>query len=201
MLNSTRWTLTARRSQLVDQTHDFPTDDDDTDHEGPVTYSTPKAKRKTRIVNRIWTAGTPSSRMKATPRPRSSEVNALTRLFDAEPVVELPTLGSSTSSLFSEEYLRLEDAGERVDADATPMPKRHPRTVSSSASSEEVVCNGSPDGFYAEDEDDFFVDDPPSMTLKELLLSADSGQFNLLGKLYFVLDFSLLTVVSLINRR
>ena len=35
------------------------------------------------------------------------------------------------------------------------------------------------------DEEDIFGDDPPSMTLREILLNSDTGHFHLLGLLLF----------------
>lgn len=92
-----------------------------------------------------------------------------------EPEDLLSSLGSSISSISSEEGGDDEDI-PFVDVEATPMPtKRGPRR----AFLQEEESDD--DGGMGEDED-VFGDDPPSMTLKDILLSADTSNFDLLGE-------------------
>ena len=69
-----------------------------------------------------------------------------------EPAVSLPSL-LSTSPLEPDE----------ADGDFTPIANRDSRQ------------------FTNKDEEDDFGDDPPSMTLREILLNADTSHFHLLG--------------------
>ena len=83
-----------------------------------------------------------------------------------EPALSLPSL-LSTAAL-----LELDDEadGSEQDVDFTPTSKRY----DSHAKLNEDM------------EEDIFGDDPPSMTLREILLNADTGQFHLLGLLQFL---------------
>lgn len=112
-------------------------------------------------MNRIWLPGTPASGLKGrTPKPRGSEALALERLFEDKPLaVELPSLGSLNNSILS-----LSD-----DPALPDHPKYSP-----------TIVNRKGDGIIVA-EDDSFVNDQPSLTLKELLLTADTGQFEFLG--------------------
>lgn len=111
-------------------------------------------------MNRIWLPGTPASGIKGrAPKPRGSEALALEQLFEDKPLaVELPSLGSLNTSILS-----LSDDPALLD-----HPKHSP-----------TMLNGKGDGISVED--DSFVNDQPSLTLKELLLTADTGQFEFLG--------------------
>ena len=68
---------------------------------------------------------------------------------------------------------------ECVSIDVTPRPPRRSLLLSTNSEQEE--------GYQPTVEDDEYDDDdPPSMTLKEILLTADTSHFDLLGMpLYF----------------
>ena len=115
---------------------------------------TPKVKTK---INRIWTSGTPKSKMKNnTPR----ESFPMTDSFFLDPALSLPSLLSSAALLDSDDK-----DGLKQDADFTC----------------DRITNLNEDK-----EEDVFGDDPPSMTLTEILLNADTGHFHLLGLLQFL---------------
>lgn len=114
-------------------------------------------------MNRIWLPGTPASRTKGyggrTPKPRESEVLALERLLNKPPAMELPSLGSS---IFPSSDIPAVRGNHQTDAS--------------------IIVNGVEGGSSVDEvQDEGFVNDPPSLTLKELLLTADTGQFELLG--------------------
>src|SRR5258707_9756824 len=95
------------------------------------------------------------------------------QLFEDKPlVVELPSLGSLNTSILS-----LSDDPALLD-----RSKYSP-----------IMVNGKGDRISVED--DSFVNDQPSLTLKELLLTADTGKFEFLGMcgtlpiLYILTDF------------
>ncbi|KAF9529598.1 hypothetical protein CPB83DRAFT_893403 [Crepidotus variabilis] len=197
--------------KLVDETHDFATEDDETDYEDAslsnastsststsTHHKTPKAKRKTPKANRIWTAGTPASKkrgdgfsaieqgvMTATPRARMSSV-ALAKLFESAepPSMEFPSFSSSGSvsqlqtSGEQEDFFSIFRSGSEdlLDVNATPMPKKpvH-RPLGQTRTSDDDDENTK----SGQQEEDVFCDDPPSMTLKEILLNADSSNFDL----------------------
>ncbi|KAJ3510798.1 hypothetical protein NLJ89_g4472 [Agrocybe chaxingu] len=147
--------------KLIDETHDFPTDDDDTDHESSLASSaakTPKAKRRTPKVNRIWTAGTPG-------RP--------------------PPVSKSRESVALADFI-VDDDEDNVygGGEATPMPakRRLPRVARPPDLEDSEEGEGDDELFtpLRDEEEDVFGDDPPSMTLKDILLSADAGHFDLL---------------------
>ena len=122
----------SRLMQLVDETHDFPTDDEDTDAEGASPHKTPKGKPRPKI-NRIWTVGTPR---KETPKQKARQSSALALLLDAEPEMGLPSLDSSPSS----NMFRAEDSDdERVskDTDFTPRPPRRTSSFPTNSEQEE----------------------------------------------------------------
>ncbi|KAF8194937.1 hypothetical protein BJ912DRAFT_159770 [Pholiota molesta] len=173
--------------KLVDETHDFPTDDEDTDDEYASPYKTPRGKGRQK-ANRIWTAGTPTTAKKSAARPRMA--SALALLLDSDPKQRLPSLTLSASSEQmdeedtgsdeEEDRFRVEDA---KDIDATPRPRR--QTLPRRGSAESRLAEGDDyDGMNAGDaetgEQDVFGDEQPSMTLKEILLSADTSYFDLL---------------------
>ncbi|KAF8875956.1 hypothetical protein CPB84DRAFT_1853108 [Gymnopilus junonius] len=147
--------------KLIDETHDFPTDDEDSDSEfdhnvnvagdGGITafprspFKTPKKFLKSRTpINRIWTAGTPKADLKFQQKMRQSSLPWEVGGFGAGGGVAQFRVG-------------------RGDVDATPRPARTRLPASPSK----------------EEEEDVF-DDPPSMTLKDILLSADTSHFDLL---------------------
>ena len=80
-----------------------------------------------------------------------------------EPALSLPSLLSTAALLGSDD----EEDGLEQDVDFTPRAKR---------------CD-SHMNLNDEEEEDIFGDDPPSMTLREILLNADTGPFHLLGLL------------------
>lgn len=90
----------------------------------------------------------------------------------------LPSLNSSTSSNM---FGRDASDDECVSIDVTPRPPRRSLLLSTNSEQEE--------GYQPTVEDDEYDDDdPPSMTLKEILLTADTSHFDLLGMpLYFEL--------------
>ena len=83
-----------------------------------------------------------------------------------EPALSLPSL-LSTAAL-----LELDDEadGSEQDVDFTPTSKRYDSRANLNEDKEE----------------DIFGDDPPSMTLREILLNADTGHFHLLGLFQFL---------------
>jgi len=85
----------------------------------------------------------------------------------------LPSLNSSTSSnIFGGDASDEECVSK--DIDVTPRPPRHSLLFPTNSKQEE--------GYQPTGEDDEYDDDdPPSMTLKEILLTADTSHFNLLG--------------------
>ncbi|KIM38389.1 hypothetical protein M413DRAFT_447859 [Hebeloma cylindrosporum] len=149
--------------RLVDETHDFPTDDEDTDTEGAASpYKTPRGKPRPKI-NRIWTAGTPRHE---TPKPKARQSSALALLLDRDPEMGLPSLNSSTSSnLFGGEDSDDECVSKNIDV--TPRPPRRSLVFSTNVEQEQG-------------DDEYDDDDLPSMTLKEILLTADTSHFDLL---------------------
>ena len=152
----------------MDETHDFPTDDEDTDTEAASPYKTPKGKPRPKI-NRIWTAGTPRNE---TPKQKARQSSALVLLLDGEPEMGLPSLNSSISSnMFGGEDSDDEYISKGIDV--TPRPPGH--SLSFSMNSEQK------DGCQSPVEDEEYDDDPPSMTLKEILLAANTSHFDLLG--------------------
>ncbi|KDR70941.1 hypothetical protein GALMADRAFT_144407 [Galerina marginata CBS 339.88] len=196
--------------RLINETHDFPTDDEgsDTDTEAnansdqflsPYKNKTPKSSKTRPAINRIWTAGTPVSGKKSnhsTPqphwqmqKPRVSS-SALGRLVDMGSGVGLPSLGSLSAEggfgkgggteveADDDDDDEEEEEEERegggmwgvVDVDATPRPARKTLPL-------DVEDRDHEDQEDSLDDD---LDDPPSMTLKDILLSADTSQFDLL---------------------
>ena len=82
-----------------------------------------------------------------------------------EPALSLPSLLSTAALLGSDD----EQDGSEQDVDFTPTAKR---------------CD-SHANLNEDEEEDNFGDDTPSMTLREILLNADTGHFHLLGLLQF----------------
>ena len=80
-----------------------------------------------------------------------------------DPDLSLPSLLSSAALLDSDD----KEDGLKQDADFTHAAKQCDRNTNLK-------------------EEDVFGDDPPSMTLKEILLNVDTGQFHLLGLLQFL---------------
>lgn len=91
-----------------------------------------------------------------------------------EPALSLP-------SLLSTELLGPE---EDDDVDFTPMARRR-----ESGRLGNTIQSDDDGDLYEnqEDEEDVFGDDPPSMTLREILLNADASHFHLLGLSIFLL--------------
>ncbi|KAF8961940.1 hypothetical protein BDZ97DRAFT_1759575 [Flammula alnicola] len=171
--------------RLVDETHDFQQTTKIPKMSIPRRTRPPEAKRTE--VNRIWTAGTPATAKKGTPKPRESAALAL--LLDMDPPMGMPRLASSTWSVSSDEFGGGIGASEDSDGgwaarnvDATPRPARRSmhRQVSKSIDSEDEEGEKILEDEGLTDEEDVFGDDPPSMTLKEILLSADTSHFDLL---------------------
>ncbi|KAF9480368.1 hypothetical protein BDN70DRAFT_619803 [Pholiota conissans] len=173
--------------KLVDETHDFPTDDEDDEDGYASPYKTPRGKGKQKI-NRIWTAGTPTSSKRRAATPRAS--SDITLFVDGEPKQRLPSLALSVSagSFGRTELDEFDSDGEEGgarDVDATPKPRKKALPRRSSAES-----LPDKDGYYDDENGEdkaeatdrgVFDEDPPSMTLKEILLSAaDTSYFDLL---------------------
>jgi hypothetical protein len=80
--------------------------------------------------------------------------------------MELPGLGSLDTLAFLSDSSAILDSASNVSTgvDVTPKPD----------------ISGEGDEISVEAED-FFANDPPSMTLRDLLLTADASQFELLG--------------------
>jgi hypothetical protein len=113
-----------------------------------------------------------------TPKPRESDVLALERLFeDKLPAMELPSLGSWTFPS-SDDPAVLDVDGHRNNAST-------------------IIDGGQG---LSVDEDDVFVNDPPSLTLKELLLTADTGQFESLGMCAFCHVYFLYPDTGILSR-
>ena len=79
-----------------------------------------------------------------------------------EPALSLPSLLSTAAFLTDDE-----EDGLEQDVDFTPTAKRYDRNAN----------------LNEDEEEDVFGDDPPSMTLREILLNADTGHLHLLGLL------------------
>ena len=96
-----------------------------------------------------------------------------------EPSFSLPSLPSTT-------LLGPDETGGLEDVDFTPMAKRRDSRRSENTKS---CANKEDSNLYEEkdDEEDVFGDDPPSMTLREILLNADTSHFHLLGLFHFCL--------------
>lgn len=130
-----------------------------------------------------------------TPRPRVP--SALTRMLDADGPVGLPSLPSSSSAQLdrlpaSENEDEEEDCPERrfiLDVEETPRPPKKQLPRRSSSVDPDVFNTSEPE---EEDDEDVFGDDPPSMTLKDILLSADVSHFDLLGKFFLKIFISIL---------
>lgn len=194
----THYCCLHRCAQLVDETHDFPTDDEDeSEHRSPL--KTPRGKSRPR-VHRIWTAGTPAS---------SKRGFALTDDVGFPPPMRLPSLALSVSagSLHVADSEDDQDEGETPwavrDVDATPRASRYAelrdRSVDENEGDLGEVLQDDRDEFVDDDdifretlhthageadaeiEDDAYDDDAPSLTLKEILLSTDASHFDLLG--------------------
>ena len=84
-----------------------------------------------------------------------------------EPALSLPSLLSTAALLGTDD----ESDGLEQDVDFTPTAKRRDSHANLNEDKEEEI----------------FGDDPPSMTLREILLNADTGHFHLLGLLRFLL--------------
>lgn len=111
--------------------------------------------------------------------PRSRIPSALTHSLEMGPSVSLPSMPSTSSSAFGDIHNEPEFEDDEKNAwnvdnvDATPRPVR----LGLPQRADE------PNGDVNEpDDEDVFGDDPPSMTLKEILLSADTSHFDLLGR-------------------
>ncbi|PPQ72765.1 hypothetical protein CVT26_003147 [Gymnopilus dilepis] len=179
--------------RLIDETHDFPTDDEESDteldtvtdasdsdasnsrHSNPLfsnsPLKTPRASKKLKPrtpINRIWTAGTPKSSFKFHQKMRQSS-SSLGRLLDAETEMALPSSASVDQDVGDGGHGGWDDEDvEGVqDVDATPRPPRRSLPLSQTSDPGD------------EDEDGFEVDQP-SMSLKEILLTADTSHFDLL---------------------
>lgn len=130
---------------------------------------------------------------KGTPQLRMP--SALTRRLEMEPSLSMPSLPSSASSILHGALGGEDDDGKWLskDVDASPRPVRRnlpqniARPAKHSPSDEDDGDRHRFDGTVGDSEkdEDFFEDDPPSMTLKEILLSADSSHFDLLGAFMF----------------
>lgn len=119
--------------------------------------------------------------------PRPTRDSLLTRLFEVEPEMKLPSLASSISSLVAdhsfggiiekeqEENTQSEGMGEN----ATPMPERD---VGRNLWKPEVNAFSGEKGECDAEEEGVCDSDPPSMVLKDLLLTADTSMFGLLGE-------------------
>jgi hypothetical protein len=83
-----------------------------------------------------------------------------------EPALSLPSLLSTAALLESDD----EADGLEQDVDFTPTAKRRDSHAN----------------LNEDEEEDILGDDPPSMTLREILLSADTSHFHLLGWLQFL---------------
>ena len=83
-----------------------------------------------------------------------------------DPALSLPSLLSSAALLDSDD----KEDGLKQDADFTHAAKQCDRSTNLNEDKEEDVFGG----------------DPPSMTLKEILLNVDTGHFHLLGLLQFL---------------
>ena len=89
-----------------------------------------------------------------------------------EPALSLPSL-LSTELLGPEEEVEDDD-----NVDFTPMARRRESGRLGNA----IQPNDDGDLYENQkDEEDIFGDDPPSMTLREILLNADASHFHLLG--------------------
>ena len=88
-----------------------------------------------------------------------------------EPALSLPSLLSTAALLEQDDN---EDDLEQQDVQFTPTAQRWDRNTN----------------LNKDEEEDVFGDDPPSMTLREILLNADTGHFHLLGLLQFFLHNS-----------
>jgi hypothetical protein len=98
----------------------------------------------------------------------------LALLLDAEPEMGLPCLNSSISSLNMFGRDDSDDECVSKDIDVTPRPPRRSLLLSTNSEQEEDYQPTVEDNEYDDD-------DPPSMTLKEILLTADTSHFDLLG--------------------
>ncbi|KAF8799975.1 hypothetical protein BYT27DRAFT_7118735 [Phlegmacium glaucopus] len=150
--------------RLVDATEDH----SDPESDSELSFATPKVKAK---INRIWTSGTPKSTLKNTPRESFPMIRLL-----SEPSLSLPSL-LSTELLGPEETDSLEQ-----DVDFTPMARRRDGGQSGTVNhpSEDA------DLYEKPGDEDISDDDPPSMTLREILLDADASHFHLLGLSIFL---------------
>ena len=81
-----------------------------------------------------------------------------------EPALSLPSLLSTVALLGPDDDDEEEEDLEQ-NVDFTPTAKRPDRNAN----------------LNEDEEEDVFGDDPPSMTLREILLNADTGHFRLLG--------------------
>ena len=148
--------------KLVDTTEDH----SDPESDSELTFATPKVKTK---INRIWTSGTPKSTMKNTPRESFPMIRLL-----SDPALSLPSLLSTELLLGPEEET---DSFEQ-DVDLTPMARRRysGRLGNASHPNEDADVYEKQGG-----DEDISDDDPPSMTLREILVNADASHFHLLG--------------------
>ena len=92
-----------------------------------------------------------------------------------EPALSLPSLLSTVALLGPDDDD--EEEGLEQDVDFTPTAKRPDRNAN----------------LNEDEEEDVFGDDPPSMTLREILLNADTGHFRLLGIALIFLHNSILS--------
>lgn len=179
--------FSVKSLQLIDETHDFPTDGEDTEDDCSP-FMTPKGKGRPK-VNRIWTAGTPASAMRSAAKANMSTPD-MPLLLDGIPAPRLPSISLSMSSASSDSGGRSDEDMLGKDVDATPRPLRHgmqghsSTEVAQEEDQEDIFRQGQhvgEDEGEADADPDVFYDDPPSLTLKEILLSADTSHFDLLG--------------------
>ena len=177
--------------RLINETNEFPTDDEDSDAQqdknesslcenGSLAFKTPKASKPKPIVNRIWTAGTPKSAAKQGKLRVSS--SSLGRLLSVEPAIGLPSVLNFENQ--DEDVEHWEDPDEMSapkDADVTPRPPKKSLPGRSSKFYVPTSRQGKEALNDDRDNEEEWGDGPPSMTLKEILLTSDSSYFDLLG--------------------
>ncbi|KJA14143.1 hypothetical protein HYPSUDRAFT_208948 [Hypholoma sublateritium FD-334 SS-4] len=182
--------------RLVDETHDFPTDDENEgEHRSPV--KTPRGKPRPR-VHRIWTAGTPASSKRDFRLPRDAGIPAPMRL----PSLALSVSAGSLHPDSEDEQDERETLWAVRDVNATPRASRYGELRDSSVDKkggglgevpQDDRCEFDDDQDIfpeavqiraceagADIEDDEYHDEAPSLTLKEILLSADASHLDLL---------------------
>lgn len=160
----------------MNETHELKTDSEDDDiglHQGQIT---PRSRKP--FVNRIITAGTPTSLRRNAPQPRMP--SGLTRLLDLETSPSLSNLASFTSS-FGSNSSGPADTSTNLDISAISQPFLACDLSPAASLTGKLAKCGNTD-LEGDGERAWFDDEAPSMTIDDILSSSGVSHFDLLGE-------------------